>query len=79
MSTNQPLSGNILVLNLKSRLEARHGTTPAELKELINPLFLWMYDHDIKDLLIARDDKKALITVDGQHTALGAGKTVTTS
>lgn len=50
----------------------RFGITREELKDAIKPTFLWMYDHGITDLRIARKDQKDTqpeITIDGRRMA----------
>lgn len=60
------MSGNVVALPVKSRLELRHNTTPEQMRAMVRDLALWMYDHGVSHLSILRDDKKALITIDGE-------------
>jgi hypothetical protein len=44
----------------------RHGTTPEQTRAMIRELALWMYDHGVGDVALARTPGTAKFTVDGK-------------
>ncbi|MBN3761200.1 hypothetical protein [Burkholderia sp. Ac-20365] len=48
------------------RLANRYAVTTEQLQAAIRPLFLLMHDRGIGNIVIARDGKKALLTIDGE-------------
>ncbi len=51
---------------MEKRFKQKYGMNRAEMKEVVKPLFLWMYDHGVQEIhLSRRQDKKALLTIDG--------------
>lgn len=61
------MSNNIVQLPKAHPLVARHATTPEQMRALVRDLALWMYDHGVENVALARTPgtAKIMVTVDG--------------
>lgn len=61
------MTASVIPMPTLHPLVARHGTTPEQLRAMVRDLALWMHEHGVEHVALAREPgtAKFVVSVDG--------------